>query len=41
MHEIHDLCDELGDVATAILLEVWIDESQRRSWFFFEATRRR
>ena len=40
MHEVHDLCDELGDVATASLLEVWIDEAQRRSWFLFEATRR-
>lgn len=40
MHEIHDLCDDVGDVATASLLEVWIDEAQRRSWFLFEATRR-
>ena len=39
MHEIHDLCDDLDDVATASLLEVWIDEAQRRSWFLFEATR--
>ena len=40
MHQIHDLCDEVGDVATASLLENWIDEAQRRSWFLFEATRR-
>src|SRR6516162_8728416 len=40
MHEIHNLCDEVGDVATASLLENWIDETQRRSWFLFEATRR-
>ena len=40
MHEIHDLCDDLDDVATASLLEVWIDEAQRRAWFLFEATRR-
>ncbi len=40
MHEVHDLCEEVGDVATASLLEVWIDEAQRRSWFLFEATRR-
>jgi starvation-inducible DNA-binding protein len=40
MHEIHDLCDDLDDVATASMLEVWIDEAQRRSWFLFEATRR-
>ena len=41
MREIHDLCDEVADVATASLLEVWIDEAQRRGWFLFEATRRR
>ena len=40
MRETHDLCDEEGDVATASLLEVWIDEAERRSWFLFEATRR-
>jgi len=39
MREIHDLCDESGDVATASLLEVWIDEAERRTWFLFEATR--
>jgi DNA-binding ferritin-like protein len=37
--ETHDLCDEHGDVATASLLEVWIDEAERRTWFLFEATR--
>jgi starvation-inducible DNA-binding protein len=39
MRETHDLCDEHGDVATASLLEVWIDEAERRAWFLFEATR--
>ncbi|MGN6747914.1 MAG: Dps family protein [Xanthobacteraceae bacterium] len=39
MREVHDLCDEHGDVATASLLEVWIDEAERRIWFLFEATR--
>ena len=39
MREIYDLCDESGDVATASLLEVWIDEAERRTWFLFEATR--
>jgi len=33
------VCDEYGDVATASLLEVWIDETERRTWFLFEATR--
>jgi starvation-inducible DNA-binding protein len=39
MRETHGLCDELGDVATASLIEVWIDEAERRTWFLFEATR--
>ncbi len=39
MRETHDVCDEHGDVATASLLEVWIDEAERRAWFLFEATR--
>ena len=40
MRETHDLCAEGGDVATTSLLEVWIDEAERRAWFLFEATRR-
>jgi starvation-inducible DNA-binding protein len=39
LRETHDLCDEHRDVATASLLEVWIDEAERRTWFLFEATR--
>jgi starvation-inducible DNA-binding protein len=39
MRETHALCDEHGDVATASLLEVWIDEAERRTWFLFETTR--
>lgn len=39
MRETHGVCDEHGDVATASLLEVWIDEAERRNWFLFEATR--
>jgi starvation-inducible DNA-binding protein len=39
MRETHALCDEGNDVATASLLEVWIDEAERRIWFLFEATR--
>src|SRR5271170_4716630 len=41
MRETHDLCDEHRDVATAGLLENWIDEAERRTWFLFEATRGR
>jgi len=37
----HDVCDEHRDVATASLIEVWIDETERRAWFLFETTRRR
>jgi starvation-inducible DNA-binding protein len=40
MRRTHDLCDEHRDVATASLLENWIDEGERRTWFLFEATRR-
>jgi starvation-inducible DNA-binding protein len=40
MRETHDVCDEHGDVATASLLEVWIDQAERRTWFLFEAGRR-
>jgi starvation-inducible DNA-binding protein len=39
MRETHDLCGEGHDVATASLLEVWIDEAERRTWFLFEASR--
>ena len=40
LREVHDLCDEHNDVATASLIENWIDESERRTWFLFETTRR-
>jgi starvation-inducible DNA-binding protein len=39
MRQTHDLCDEHGDVASASLLENWIDEAERRAWFLVEATR--
>ncbi len=35
----HELCDDNGDVASASLIEVWIDETERRTWFLFEASR--
>jgi starvation-inducible DNA-binding protein len=40
MRAAHGLCDDAGDVATASLLENWIDQTQRRNWFLFETTRR-
>ena len=39
LREAHNVCDEYGDVATASLIEVWIDEGERRTWFLFEACR--
>src|ERR1700740_1042299 len=36
MREVHSLCDDAGDVATASLLENWIDETEKRIWFLFE-----
>jgi starvation-inducible DNA-binding protein len=39
MRETHELCDKYGDVATASLLENWIDEAERRTWFLFESGR--
>ena len=40
LRETHELCDEHKDVATASLIENWIDEAERRHWFLFEAARR-
>jgi len=40
MRQVHNTCDEYGDVATASLLENWIDETERRTWFLTEATHR-
>ena len=39
LREAHGVCEEHGDIATASLIEVWIDETERRAWFLFEATR--
>jgi starvation-inducible DNA-binding protein len=39
MRRVHELCDEYGDVATASLLENWIDDAERRVWFLYEAAR--
>ena len=37
LREAHSVCDERGDVGTASLIEQWIDETEGRSWFLFEA----
>ncbi len=39
MREVHSLCDTFHDIATASLIENWIDETERRTWFLFEASR--
>ncbi|MGO8198302.1 Dps family protein [Rhizobium ruizarguesonis] len=39
LRETHEVCAEHNDVATTSLLEVWIDEAERRTWFLFETTR--
>lgn len=39
MREAHAVCDDHDDVATASLLENYIDETERRTWFLFEASR--
>ena len=41
LREAHNVCDEHRDVATASLIEVWIDETERRTWFLFEIKRGR
>jgi starvation-inducible DNA-binding protein len=40
MRQVHNTCDEYHDVATASLLENWIDETERRTWFLYEASHR-
>lgn len=39
LREAHDLCNEHHDIASARMIEVWIDETEKRSWFLFQATR--
>jgi starvation-inducible DNA-binding protein len=41
LREAHNVCDEHRDIATASLIEVWIDETERRTWFLFEIKRGR
>jgi starvation-inducible DNA-binding protein len=40
MRECHESCDKHGDVATASILENFIDQAERRVWFMFEASRK-
>ena len=40
LREVHEVVDEHHDIATASLIENWIDETERRTWFLFESSRR-
>ena len=40
LREAHNVCEEYRDVATASLIEVWIDETERRTWFLFASSQR-
>ena len=40
LREAHNVCEEYRDFATTSLIENWIDETERRTWFLFEASRR-
>ena len=40
LREAHGVCDDHNDVASASLIEVWIDETERRTWFLFESGRK-
>jgi starvation-inducible DNA-binding protein len=40
MRGTHDICEEQRDIATASLIEVWIDDTERRAWFLFECVAR-
>jgi starvation-inducible DNA-binding protein len=40
LREAHNVCEEFRDVGTASLIEIWIDETERRTWFLFESSQR-
>jgi starvation-inducible DNA-binding protein len=40
LRQAHSVCEEHGDIATASLIEIWVDEAERRTWFLFESGRR-
>ena len=39
LRSAHEICEELNDVATTSLIEVWIDQTERRTWFLAETAR--
>ena len=40
LREAHELCDDHHDIGTAAMIEVWVDQTERRNWFLFESSRR-
>jgi starvation-inducible DNA-binding protein len=40
LREAHNVCEEFRDIASASLIEIWIDETERRTWFLFESSQR-
>jgi starvation-inducible DNA-binding protein len=40
LRSARELCRRYGDIVTASLVDVWIDEARRRAWILFEVTRR-
>jgi starvation-inducible DNA-binding protein len=40
LRELHGVCDERGDIATQSMVDGWMDETERRTWFLFESGRR-
>ncbi len=40
LRQVHNVCSSHHDIASASLIEIWIDETERRTWFLFEASRR-
>lgn len=40
LREAHDVCEKYRDIASTSMIEVWIDETEKRTWFLFESTRR-
>jgi starvation-inducible DNA-binding protein len=40
LREAHGVCDEHHDVGSTSLIETWVDETERRTWFLFESSRK-
>ncbi len=40
LREVHNVCEEHRDLGTASLIEIWVDETERRTWILYESARR-